>query len=422
MGSDSPAALAVDGGTPVRDRPFPSVGNSSGRRLGAEEIAALQRVIESGCLSRVGGTEVPGLEKDFAELLGVEQAVASTSGTSALHLAVAAINPEPGDEIVVPPITDFGTVIGVLAQNAVPIFADLDPVTGCMTAETVAAVLSDRTRAVIVVHLFGGGAPVNEIVQLAHDRGIAVIEDCAQAYLCEPPGDGGFAGTRGDIGCFSLQQSKHITAGDGGLTVTNNADYARRMRLFSDKGWPRDTGERTHLFLGVNYRMTELQGAVARAQLTKLRGVVDARRSGAARLIEAVSDLDGLTVVAAPERHSFWLFPLVIDPAVLGASNSEYGKALGAEGIPVSSGYLDRPVYLVPALTERQTYGSSGYPLTSPPARQEMHYRSGDCPVAERMINETLLVAAWNENYSDADVDDFSTAIRKVHNHFLERA
>lgn len=405
--------LAVNGGRPTRTAPFPSVSNASGRTLGSEEIAALQDVITSGGLSRIGGTQVPAFEQEFAEYMGVGHAVASTSGTAAIHLAVAAIDPEPGDEIVVPPITDFGTIIPVLAQNAVPVFADVDPVTGCVTAETVAKVLSERTRAVIVVHLFGGPAPVEDIIRLCRPRGIAVIEDCAQAYHTVPVGDNTFAGTRGDIGCFSLQQSKHITTGDGGLTITRDADLARRMELFADKGWPRE-GVRTHLFLGMNYRMTELQGAVGRAQLRKLRGVVDSRRDIAASIVDALSDVPGLSLADDVGRHSYWLFPLVIDPSALGLSSQDYAKALRAEGIPVIAGYVDRPVYLLPALVERRTYGTSGFPFTAPPARMEFTYRAGDCPVAERLINETLLVMSINERYTETDVQDIIAAFSKV--------
>lgn len=409
-------ALARDGGTPVRGTPFPTFADASGRTLGPEEAAALAEVVARGTLWRVGGVEVAALEAEFAAYLGLPYAVASTSGTAALHLAVAAVDPEPGDEVIVPPITDFGTVIAVLAAGAVPVFADVDPVTGCMTAETVEAVVSERTRAVIVVHLFGGPAPVDEIARRCRERGVTVIEDCAQAYLTVA-GDG-VAGTRGDIGCFSLQQSKHITAGDGGLTVTSDARLADRMRLFADKGWPRDTQERTHLFLGFNYRMTELVGAVARVQLTRLKGVVDARRDVARRISDGLRGLPGLRL-PGPDGHSFWLYPILVDPQVLGG-NREFGAALVAEGLPVTPGYLDRPVHLVPALTERRTFGTSGFPLTSPPARREMRYARGDCPVAERLIDETLLVMACNERFTDKDVADLVEGITKVHAAFTQ--
>lgn len=420
--SDDTVTLALHGGQPVRTTPFPDVSDGTGRTFGAEELRAVSDVINSGVLWRVTGTQVAQLESEFASYLGAGHAVASSSGTAALHLAVAAVDPEPGDEIIVPPITDFGTVIAVLACNAVPVFADVDPVTGCLTAETVAAALSPRTRAVIVVHLFGGPAPVDAIAAVCRPRGIAVIEDCAQAYLTVPPGGSTFAGTRGDLGCFSLQQSKHISAGDGGLTVTGDAALARRMRLFADKGWPRESGERTHLFYGVNYRMPELTGAVARAQLRKLEAVVRARRAVARRLIEGLADLPGLRLATDVTAHSYWLFPMLIDPEVVGTGNGEYGRALAAEGLPVSAGYLDRPVYLVPALTERRTFGRSAFPLTAPPARKEFRYARGDCPNAEAMIDTTLLVAQCNENYTGEDVRDLITGIRKVHEFFLAGA
>jgi dTDP-4-amino-4,6-dideoxygalactose transaminase len=410
--------LAIHGGQPVRTSPFPSTGDRSGRTFGAEEIDAARKVIESGVLWRVTGTQVAALEQEFAQYFGVGHAVASSSGTAALHLAVMAIAPEPGDEVVVPPITDFGTIIAVLASGAVPVFADVDPITGCLTAASVAASLSERTRAVIVVHLFGGPAPVNEIVDICWPRAIRVIEDCAQAYLTVPPGGDSYAGTRGDIGCFSLQQSKHISAGEGGLTITDNADYAGRMRLLADKGWPRDSGERTHLFLGLNYRMPELVGAVARVQLSRLRDVVEARRSVARRLVDRLTGLPGLRTARDIGRHSYWLFPLLIDPDVLGVDNAEYGKALLGEGIPVTPGYLDRPLYLVPALTERRTFGSSGFPLTAPPARKEFAYTAGACPNAEKLISSTLLVVPCNENYSHTDVGDLATGVVKVHRYF----
>ncbi|MDQ6524482.1 DegT/DnrJ/EryC1/StrS family aminotransferase [Nocardioides sp. LHD-245] len=409
--------LASQGGTPARIQPLPDVNDARGRTLGEEEIAAARRVIESGTLWRVTGHEASLLEGEFAELIGSRHCVASTSGTAALHLAVAALGLEPGDEVIVPPITDFGTVIAVLACNAVPIFADVDPETGCLTAASVAARITARTRAVIVVHLFGGPADVDAIVNTCRPRGIRVIEDCAQAYLTVPPGGSGYAGTRGDIGCFSLQQSKHITAGDGGLTVTEDVDLARRMRLFADKGWPRETGERTHLSYGVNYRMTDLTAAVAREQVRKLHGVVEARRAVARALSASLGGLPGLTVVKDPaiERHSFWLYPMLLDQAVVGIDHHRFAAELTAEGIPVTAGYLVRPVHLVPALTERRIFGSHGFPLTSPPADRDVHYAAGDCPIAESMVGETLLPLPCNERFEPGDVRDLVHAVAKIH-------
>lgn len=393
---------------------FPTTSDASGRTFGAEELAAVTRVLESGRLCRTVGTETSALEREFAEYVGAREAVASTSGTAALHLAVAAVNPEPGDEIVVPPITDYGTVAGVLAQCAVPVFADVDPVTGCMTPETFLAVVTPRTRAVIVVHLFGGPARIDEITALAHERGIVVIEDCAQAYLARPGEDGSPVGTHGDIGCFSLQQSKHISAGDGGLTVTSDPAHARRMRLFADKGWPRDTGERTHLFPGLNYRMTELQAAVTRAQLPKLAGVVGARRATAAAAIRALADLPGLHLPRDPDRHSFWMLPLVLDRTRIRLDCHEFAAVLAEHGVPAAGGYLMTPLNQTPAVTRRRVFGTSAFPFTVADDRPE-RYTRGECPVADSLVADSLVVIAWNEHYRDEHVERVVRAVGDAH-------
>ena len=397
--------LARDGGTPVRAEPLPSVMNASGRRFGDDEVKAVERVLRSGMLSATWGTEVPALELEFASLLGAGYAVACSSGTAALHLAVAAVDPAPGDEIITTPISDMGTVFPIMMQNAVPVFADVDPITGNLTPETVAAAITPRTKAVIVVHLFGKPARVRELRELCDQHGILLIEDCAQAYLA-PVGDS-FVGRIGHIGCFSLQQTKHISAGDGGLTVTDDAQKARRMRLFADKGWPRDTDERTYLFLALNYRMTELVASVTRAQLNRLRGVIEDRRTAALRATAAIEDLAGITPPPDGHDHVYWQYPLIISEAA--GDMREWAAALTAEGIPANGGDLTGPLYAAPAVRERITYGDSGFPL------QDVSYPVGLCPNAEELINNRLLVLPWNENYTESDVDDIVAAIRKVH-------
>jgi len=409
------SSLALYGGTPVRSTPLPTPTEPAGRTIGPEEAAGLRRVLETAHLCASGGSEVPALEREFADYYGIGHAVACTSGTAALHLAVGAVDPAPGDEIITTPITDFGTVIPILAQNAVPVFADVDRRTGLLDPASVESNISDRTRAIVAVHLAGQAAPIAELAEIARARGIVLIEDCAQAYLTTLP-DGRLAGTAGDIGCFSLQQYKHITSGDGGLAITGDERLAAAMRLFADKGWPRHTGERTHLALGMNYRMTELQAAVARAQLPKLSDVVGRRRATAKRLAAALADLPGLSVPDDLDRHAVWLFPVL-----LGASqkpNVEWAEALAAEGVPVSAGYLSMPAYRYPVLVERNLYGGSGFPFTAPPARKDWRYPEGLCPNAEELIDRTWLVMPWNEAYTDADVDDLAEAFAKVHAEF----
>src|SRR5262245_12948060 len=254
---------------------LPSDQNASGRSFGEEEIALLHEVIRSGKLFSVSGTFVKALEKRFAEMLGVKYAYACSSGTAAVHTAVAAINPEPGEEIITSPITDMGAIAPILYQNAIPVFADVDPQTCNVTVETIERCLSERTRAIIVTHLFGNPCDIRGIMELAARHNIPVIEDCAQSFLAAR--DGRLVGTFGKAACFSLQQGKHITTGEGGLVVTNDDDMARRLFLFINKAWGYGDPRPDHYFLALNYRMSELQGAVGVAQLPKLKPGIQTR-------------------------------------------------------------------------------------------------------------------------------------------------
>ena len=402
--------LALDGGTAVLPRgALPSTNDAAGRTIGPEEEAAVLRVLRSGMLSGVWGTEVRALQSEFAEMMGSAHAVACSSGTAALHLAVAAADPAPGDEIIVPPISDMGSVLPVIAQNAVPVFADLDPVTGCLDPHDVRRRITSRTRAILVVHLFGGAARVRELREIADESGVLLIEDCAQAYLARETPGAPVVGTIGHLGCFSLQQTKHITTGDGGLVITDDAQLARAMRLFADKAWPRDTGERTYLSFALNYRMPELSGAVARVQLTRLQAVVDRRRRHAHRLSAALAHLPGLTTPAPAGIHAYWYYPLLAD-GLDNAGLRRFAAALAAEGVPCVAGYIARPLYQEPVLRQPTAYGGSGYPI-----RGRIEYPDGECPVAESLVSERLLVIPWNENYTDEQVDAMAEAIDKVH-------
>ena len=209
---------------------LPSDQDASGRTFGAEELQLLTEVMESGTLTSTKGNFVKTLEQEFARMIGAQHAFACASGSAAVHTAIAAIDPGPGDEIITSPITDMGALAPILYQSAIPVFADVDERTYNVTARTIEARLSERTKAIIVTHLFGNPCEMSEIMELADARGIPVIEDCAQAFLAEENGQP--VGTIGAIGCFSLQQGKHITTGEGGL-VTTNDERSRAGCFFS---------------------------------------------------------------------------------------------------------------------------------------------------------------------------------------------
>ena len=379
-------------------------------------MANLKEVIDSGNLFRYGGKFVDKFEKDFAALIGMKHAVASTSGTSAIHVAVGMVNPNPGDEIITAPITDMGSLIGIMFQNAIPVFADLDPETYTMLPESIEARITPKTKAILVVHLFGQSADMDPILEIAKKHNIKVIEDCCQAYLAEYKGR--LVGTMGDIGCFSLQQSKHMAAGDGGITVTNDDHLARRARLFADKGWPREPGARDYLFLGINYRMNELTGAVAAAQVGKVEGVVARRRAIGEAITRGIADAPGVIPPTVREgcKHSWWQYALTIDESVLKCSPVEFGQALSKEGIPAGVGYIGKPIYMSPIFLETVTYGDSGCPFTCPHANPRT-YRESDCPNTLEILRKIIIVPC-NEFYTDKDVSDIIAGVQKVARHF----
>jgi perosamine synthetase len=408
--------LAIHGGTPVRTGPLPTNSDASGRDLGDEELRELEEVVRSGRLNRGVGTKVSQLEKEFAAWCGRRHATASTSGTAAIHVALGALNLEPGDEVITTPITDMGTVIPILLQNCVPVFADVDPETLCMDPVDLARRITPKTRAVIPIHLVGFPCDMEPILALARERNLAVIEDACQAYGARYRGR--LLGTLGDFGCFSLQQSKHITTGDGGLTIADDDRLGERAALFANKGWPHyGQGGRDYVCFGVNYRMTELQAAVARAQLRKLDGLVAARVRAAERI---TAGIEGLTGVSPPARRewgspSYWFYSLRVQPERLKVPPAEFARALSAEGVPAGAGYIGKPIFLYDLLRGKQVYGTSRYPWDAPQRAgiPEPRYEPGECPGAEQGLRE-LIVLPLNEFFSDADCDAIAAAVRKV--------
>jgi perosamine synthetase len=393
----------------VRSRTLPSDQDASGRTLGGEEIAAVSAALRSGTLTSTKGTFVSELESRFASMLGVNHAYACASGTAAIHCAIAAIDPNPGDEIITTPITDMGALTPILYQGAIPVFADVDPLTCNVTPDTVAARISPRTKAIIITHLFGNPCDIEGIVEVANAAGVPVIEDCAQAFLAAC--DGNFVGTLGTIGCFSLQQGKHITTGEGGLVVTNDEALARRIYLFINKAWGYGDPNPDHYFLALNYRMSELCGSVACAQLDKLPMVVARRRMLAEVLNAQLRTVEGVVtpVVHEGALHSYWKYgvrlaePLPVDAVI------EVAKRLKERGIVSAPRYIQKPAFMCDIFQKRKTFGTSSFPFTL--ARPEaLDYQLEHYPGAVEGL-ERLLVVPWNDRYNEDDVDYIGAAL-----------
>lgn len=391
-------------------RAFPSDQAASGRSLGNEELSLLAEVLERGILTSTRGSCVRALEEGFAALLGVPHVVACSSGSAAMHAAIASMDPEPGEEFVTTPITDMGAIAPILAQGAIPVFADVDPATCNVTADTLAARMSGRTRGIIATHLFGNPCDMAPVMALASRQGVPVIEDCAQAYLARDAGR--LAGTIGDIAIFSLQQGKHMTCGEGGLLATRDAALAHRARLFVNKGWDYGSPTADHGFLAPNYRMSELQGAVALAQLRKLPGMVEHRRLRAGELSAALAGIPGLALpaVRADAEHAYWRYALRVDPGVQGADAVQVGARLAARGIAANARYIRKPAFECALFREQKTFGRSRWPFTL--ARPEaLDHHPANFPGAYQGLAD-IVVLPWNERISAADIEALADDIR----------
>jgi len=385
---------------------LPSDQDISGRDLGAEELALLKEVIESGVLNSTKGTKVAQFEKDFAAYYGVKHCTALSSGTAAIHAAIAAIDPAPMSEIITSPITDMGAITPILYQGCVPVFADVDPFTYNVTAKTIERRITSKTKAIIVTHLFGNPCEMGPIMELARSKNIPVIEDCAQSFLAEYRGQK--LGTVGDIGVFSMQQGKHMTTGEGGIVITNNAEQARRMWLFVNKAWGYGDKAPDHYFLALNYRLTELQGAVAIAQLKKLARGVAQRQKMAKRLDQRLSAVEGLKVPVPPKdsTHVYWKYCLDVDSAVLGFDVAELAGELKKYGIASAPRYIQKPAFRCQVIRDGVTFGNSHYPYTETQlalGKNEDWWKK-EYPGSYQALSR-VLVLPWNEFYKEQHVD-----------------
>ncbi len=391
---------------------LPSDQDASGRDLGDDEMVQLGIAIESGTLNSTKGSLVKKFERSFADYLGIGHAFACSSGSAAVHCALAAINPEPGDEVVTTSITDMGAITPIVYQGAIPVFADVDPLTYNLTADSIAAALSERTKAIIVTHLFGNPADMDDILQLARSRSIPVIEDCAQAFGSEYRGQR--IGTFGDITCFSLQQGKHITTGEGGLVATNDEPYARRINLFINKAWGYGDPQPDHYFLALNYRMNELTGAVALAQLNKLNAFVERRIAIAQQLTEGLADIAGIdTPLVTPHSvHTYWKYCLRVDSSMFAGGLDELAKRLKDRGIFCAPRYIQKPAFECEVIREQRTFGNSRFPFTL--ARPAAVDYSREKFAGTYAALASVLVLPLNERYTSLHVQYVIDSIRQV--------
>lgn len=406
-------AIAPPAEAPAPPLVLPSDGDATGRTLGEDEAILASEAIRRGTLNSTRGTFVTTFEKRFAQWLGRKHAVACASGSAAMHVAIAALQLQPGDEVITTPITDMGALTPILYEGGVPVFADVDPVTLNVTAATVQAQLTARTRAIVVTHLFGLPCDLEALVHLAAARGIPLIEDSAQAF-------GATWGHRrvgcfGQLAAFSLQQGKHITTGEGGIVATDDDALARRVFLFVNKAWGYGDKKPDHYFPALNYRLTELQGAVATAQLPKLDQIVAARRAVAAGLREGLAGTPGLHLPDDPQggTHSYWKFAFQVDPEHVPGGAVALGQRMQRAGIACVPRYIQKPAFECELFLDWRRSPVTWLPLQHSARRDTAMppFHRRDYPGAVRGL-EHVVVLPINERYTAAHVEYVARAIR----------
>lgn len=413
--------LALFGGMPIRTRKY-----SPHITTGDEEKTAAARVIGKGILSEfegtdneyfLGGEEVQLLEKEWAKKFAVKYAVSFNSATSALYAAVGACGIGPGDEVIVTPNTMSATATAILVYNAIPVFSDVEPDHFNLDAYAVEAKITPRTRAIFPVHIFGHPVDMDPLMRLARRHNLHVIEDAAQS-----PGawyGGKLAGTIGDIGVYSLNCNKVIQCGEGGIAVTDSDDLAERLRLIRNHAEAVIASGRPVKSLvnmiGWNYRMTEIEAAIAREQLKKLDRLNNARKELVHYLNGKLAGMDGLSVPAVRENstHVYYRYALKIDPEKIPVKAPLFVKALNAEGMDFYVGYM-RPLYLQPLYQNLTAYGDKGCPFKCRFYEGRVDYSKGICPNAERMEEVVISTEIVRPPQTREDMDEIAAAVEKV--------
>jgi len=393
------------------------------------ETNAVLGVLNGGVLSKFlgerspdfnGGPNILEMEKTFSDYFGVEHAISFNSWTSGLVAAVGSLDIEPGDEVIVSPWTMSASATSILHWNAIPIFADIDAETYCLDLDSVESRITSRTKAIMNVDIFGQSGNVEGLMSLGEKYGLKIISDTAQA-----PGalrHGKKAGTLGDLGGFSLNYHKHIHCGEGGVLVTDNgllAERARLIRNHAESVIEGNSAENLSNMLGHNFRMNEIEAAIANVQLKKLDSILQDRHSQATGLTQRLSHLPGLLTpkVDGGNSHVYYMYAMQIDSKI-GIDKFTLVDKLTELGIPnISTSY--RNLHLLPLFQNKIAYGKEGYPWTSSRSRKNISYLKGICPTAEELQDKTYFGFYINEfDLSESDLDFIGDMFQKTWDYF----
>lgn len=412
--SDRPALL---GGTPVRRDPFPGWPVH-----GDLEDKAMLDVVHSGEWGRGVGHTVAAFESEYAKAIGTQHCLATSCGTSALFTALAALGIGPGDEVVVPPYTFVACVNVILLHHAVPVFADTDPKTFQIDATKLESRITERTAAIMPVHLGGSAFDVDAVLAIAAKRNVPIVEDTCQSHFAEWKGKrtGGF----GRAGCFSFQASKNLNSGEGGALMTNDGAFMEQCYTFHNNSRSRvqQGSDFSYQQRGMNVRMTEFQAAMLLSQMTRLERQMETREQNAKYLTAMLNETGGLAPARTYEgctRNAYHLFMMRYDAEQFrGLTRAKFLKALHAEGVPASAGYS--PLNKEPFL--RNTFESRGYQRIYGRKYVDEWFERNECPANDRLCGEAVWFTQTQLLGPRRDMDQIVEAVRKIKLHGSELA
>ncbi len=406
----SAATLAVKGGKPLRTKPWPN--------WPIWDPAAEERVLailRSGNWYRGQGQTVTEFEGKYAKLLGAKRCTCTVNGTNALLTALHALDVGVGDEVIVSPYTFIATYNVVLNSSALPVFADTDPETFQINPDKIEERITERTRAILPVHILGIPADMDKIMAIAKKHNLVVIEDACQAWLAQYRGK--CCGTIGDLGCFSFQNSKHLPCGEGGAVVGNDEKIMDRIHSFHNCGRPYGSvkGATGYPIIGTNRRMTEYQAAILLNQMQRLEADTQRRWANGQYLTSQIKDIPGIIPCRLYEgttRAVFHLYPFRYEKEHFNnAPRDKFLRALSAEGVPCSGGY--GPQYRDELIEDALT--SKNFTRSFPKARLDQYRRELDYPGNDQLCEEAVWLSQNMLLTEKSDMDDIANAIRKVY-------
>lgn len=414
--------LAIEGGVPVR----PEGMTPEADFFGLEELEAVTNVMKSRALRRGSITEE--YEKKIADWFGVKHALAVTSGTTALHVALAAIGVGPGDEVIVSPYTFVSSDTSVLEQNAIPVFADIDPDYLHLDPADIERKITPFTKAIIPVSAYGAPVDMDPIMEIARKHSLWVIEDDCRAIGATYKGKK--SGTTGHIAVFSTVAGKVISTGEGGFAITNDDALYEKMWSYSDFARKRSMGSSSKYHWGLpctNYRITNLQAAIGIEQMKKLDGFIETRNKNGRYLSEQLKDVPGIILPQEPAwgETVYYYYLIRIQPEVLGSDMLNFALALSAEGVfdkkllPTTRWPISQN--LEPLFIEKSGYGGTKCPFECSHYKGKVEYGPGQCPVSEKLHEEVLWLSSVNPQMIHKDLDDIAHAVKKVVSAFLEK-